>query len=82
MTPQGAGTTDVWHIGRNLNIESGQFKNWYVLSGSLNISIEVSGNLTLGGANALLDINDMGTTNRYFKLHGNLINKGGKINSG
>ena len=81
MTPQGAGSTDIWYIGRNLNIKSGQFKNWYLQdSATLNISYVVSGNLILGGAGATLDIADRSTgTERYVKIHGNLINKGGKI---
>ena len=80
MTPQGAGTTDVWHIGRNFDIKSGQVKNWYLQDNTLNISYVVSGNLILGGANATLDIEDRSTGDaRYVKVHGNLINKGGKI---
>ena len=80
MTPQGAGSTDIWYIGRNFDIKSGQVKNWYVQDGSSNISYVVSGNLTLGSAGATLDIADRSTgDSRYVKIHGNLINKGGKI---
>ena len=80
MTPQGAGSTDVWYIGRNFDIISGKVTNWYLQDGSLNISYVVSGNLTLGSAGATLDVEDRSTGDaRYVKVHGNVINKGGKI---
>jgi hypothetical protein len=80
MTPQGAGSTDIWYIGRNFDIKSGKVTNWYLQDGSLNISYVVSGNLTLGSAGATLDVEDRSTGDeRYVKVHGNVINKGGKI---
>ena len=83
MKPQGEGTTDVWHIGGDLDVKSGTVYNYYGQSTASNISYVVSGNVNLEAAGTLeLDDQTTGGTERYLKIYGNLINRGGKINSG
>ena len=79
ISPQGAGTTDVWQIGNDLNIQSGRLFNHYTTGSTSNISYKVTGNVNIDSAGEL-NLADQSTgTERYFKIYGNLINKGGKI---
>ena len=82
IKPQGAGTTDVWYIGGDLDVKSGGLYNYYSQASTSNMSYVVSGNVNLD-AGATIELDDQSSgTERYFKIYGNLNNKGGKINSG